>query len=311
MIALCPTCSKEVNATQEGCILSTDCPDCGVTEGLLEIDHDFMDTFGFNRNKDIYNSVLVNITSDCNATCKLCYYPCEKDKHVLAETIKEQCKKLSNKRIWFSGGEPTCHSQIFEIIASVPNFTCILTNGIKFADLDYCKEFIKQTGLDENGYAKIAMSIHTNMQKKKYQALDNFRELGIKINCGMFSINSLEEIPETIKIWSSYEDVVTHARIRTPFNSWMQKDVKKLFLSDVYKTIKEILPQFEITDNIGGNSIFDVNLKYNGRYLFLCSAPGSDAFPIEPLQYAPKMLALDGNIYAVPHALRVNEAYCV
>ena len=308
MGALCPKCNAVVPAIVCDINLISICPKCGDSSGRLEINKEFFDKFGFNRHTDIYNSVMINITDECNDTCALCFYPCKDDSHKNTEWIYKQAQKYGNKRIWFSGGEPTCHPDLMEIICNTPNFTSMVTNGMRFSSMGYLKKFIDATGLDEYGCIRAVMSIHPRMPEYKHRALSNMRELGVKMFCGMFSVQTVDDIPEILDIWINNIDVLTNCRIRTPFNSWMQSSEKILFLSEVYDKVKELLPEFEITEVFGGNSIFNVNLESQGRYINICSAPGKDAFPISPLDNAPKMLANDGNIYATPYALRVNEA---
>jgi len=304
-ITICPSCHSIIPATTEGLYMRYNC--CGAEQNRqIEVDPDFVATIGYGRVEDVYRSFILNITGACNDTCRLCYYPLTGE-HQPFEWCIEQAARFPDFGVWLSGGEPTCHPRLFEIIAAMPNFHCVLTNGKRFADPMYLNEFIGKVGFDRNGYLPAVVSIHADPPDYKHAALDNIRLLGVKLNCIMFSIQRVGELPEILELWGRYQDVADHARIRTPFNSWNQKSHKTLYLSKVFKEIKRLFPHFTITERLGGNSIYNVNLEHEGRLLSLCSAPDPAAFDVDACSCSPKMMANDGNLYPTPMALVMNE----
>lgn len=303
-IALCPVCYRQVQARTEGLTLELICPVHGKRSGVVEIDKDFVKEIGYNRTADPFDSLMINITDVCNTKCRLCYYPC-KSGHRSYEDIVELCVKHPNHKIWFSGGEPTTHPDIFKLMRQ-PNFSICLTNGLLFSSIYFIHNYVQASELDNEGNVKAVFSLHTSMPPYKYQALRNLRQLGLRINCAMFSITAVDELVEILNIWDEFHDVIQHIRIRCPFNSWEQKADKKLYNSSVYRTLRALTPAVP-TDELGGNSIYSVTLKFYSRYITLCCAPHYTAFDIDALQYAPKMMALDGGIYPIPHGLIVNE----
>jgi len=306
-VSICLACHKEIPAvieeTWDGVFMTQKCPVCGDKKAIVEESVAFHKAFGYRRNKKTFNSLMLDITDACNTNCKLCYHP-RSDTHKGIIEILRTAAKYSNRNIWLSGGEPTCHPELFNIISCMSNFKTLITNGHAFADMRYLQEFIELTGDKKEFPCEI--SINPNPHKLTLECLSNLRSLGKTIDCGMFSISSLRNIEKSLDIWGQWLDVVTNARIRTPFNVWGQQANKTLFMSEVYKEVISHIPRFVITEDLGGNSIYNINLKAD-RYLSLCSAPNRNAFDVLAVSNAPDMLADDNNIYPIPYGLMVNE----
>lgn len=304
--SICPICYKEVSAVTSGLQLFGGCEEHGNFTGIVEVDPRFVAEVWYNRFTDPFDALMVSITDECNTKCRFCYYPC-KSGHSSSDTIRGVCAKYPQKRIWFSGGEPTAHPDILDLV-TIPNFSVAITNGLLFSSQYFLKNYIDASGLDDTGCAKIAFSLHSKVPNYKIQALLNLRAMKQRIFCAMFSVASIEELPEILYMWRDYYDVIMNIRIRCPFNSWEQKSDKVLYNSQVYNAIKAMIP-VRFTDDFGGNSIYSATLKFEDRYITLCCAPHYTAFDIDAVQHSPKMLALDGNIYPIPYGLIKNERY--
>jgi hypothetical protein len=306
--SICLKCRKEVSASieelWEGAFMTQHCPICGDRTDIVEKSVSFHKVFGYRRTGKIFNSLMVDITDACNADCKLCYHP-KGNNHKSVDEILKITNYFKDKNIWVSGGEPTCHPELFDIVSKMPNFRTLLTNGYRFANVNYLQEFSNLTGNKKEFPCEI--SINPDPHEFTLQCLENLRSLGKTIDSGMFSITNIDDVEKSLDIWDQWSDVVINGRIRTPFNVWSQQADKTLFLSDVYRKVTELAPMFSVTQDLGGNSIYNVNLKSVNRYLILCSSPNRNAFDVEAVKYAPDMLANDGKVYPIPHGLLINE----
>jgi len=305
---LCHICYKPTfgeTVIKDKVYMHKTCIEHGFFESIIEPDVALYRSFGFGRNCDVYNAIMLNITDVCNTTCKLCYYPVG-PKHKPLEQIKQEAARFPSSKIWLSGGEPTCHPDFMEII-QLPNFGAVLTNGIKFGDIDFLNQFIDAVGTDAYGYVPIEISLHAEVDDRRMVAVNNLRSLGLTTFCAMFSINSLDDVAPCVEIWESNKDVFANMRIRLPFNSWGQESVKHIYMSDLLNTVLNLLPGLTLTENIGGNSIYNINLAYGDRYISLCCAPHKEAADLTNTSCAPRMLANDNHVYPIPYGLIINE----
>jgi hypothetical protein len=291
-------------ANIDGLSMTTHCCFHGDTVALIEKDLAFVKKFGINRKIDIFKGLMIEITSDCNANCKLCYYPIEKDCHLNKDLVLNLAAEFKNYNIWLSGGEPTIHPDFMQIVRNMGNFRAVLSNGIKFAEKTFCFEFLGAAGLDLNGCYPAVFSFNHTVESLKVKAVENIASMGHKLNHVMFSISNVKQMTDIFSFANQFKDTITHLRIRTPFNSWAQKAPKKLYLSELSAHIPK---GYKPCDDLGGNSIYDITYKKGDRYLIICSSPEISAFDVNAVQAAPKMLAHDGNVYPIPLGLIVNE----
>ncbi len=102
---------------------------------------------------------LIDITNKCNLRCPICFANAAVTGNVVEPTFEEVVKIMkhlrsltpySNIAVSFSGGEPTLRPDLPDMIRKAYELgflqVMLITNGIKFKNLDYCKE-IKETGL--------------------------------------------------------------------------------------------------------------------------------------------------------------------
>ncbi|MFX1294155.1 MAG: radical SAM protein [Promethearchaeota archaeon] len=112
-----------------------------------------------NRHKTTPILSLIDITNKCNLRCPICFANAAVTGNVVEPTFDEVVKIMkhlislrpySNIAVSFSGGEPTLREDLPDMIRKAFELgflqTMLITNGIKFKDLDYCRE-IKKTGL--------------------------------------------------------------------------------------------------------------------------------------------------------------------
>jgi 7,8-dihydro-6-hydroxymethylpterin dimethyltransferase len=139
---------------------------------------------------------IFSITNDCNLDCPICfthnradlkYYKSkEETEKILTHVFKDRPKK---QILNLTGGEPTLHPALFEIIESCKNSgverITINTNGLKIAhNRDFAMQ-IKETGVQlvlslDTLEAEKSLKIHgKDIVKEKLQALSILEELNI------------------------------------------------------------------------------------------------------------------------------------
>ncbi len=208
----------------------------------------------------------------CNALCKFCYYkeflsqpnfPQERIKRDILFALKNGIENID-----FSGGEPTLHKNLPDLIYFAKKkgakSICIITNGIALANLEYYKR-LKDAGLNETLFSLQGYDEHShdfivgvkNAFSRLMKALENAVKLGIKIR-----INSVIH-----KL--NYKKALTIAKIGTQFspeqfnfisvNDW--KHAKKSF-SKYVLSYSELAPYLkEACDYLRGY-LENINIRY-------------------------------------------------
>ena len=171
-VGVCDGCSKRVPAEhviRDGKVYFVrHCPDCGDREGLVSSDAEVWqwkrDIYGYTGDEPIGCSLacdtcgrdhepkllFLDVTNRCNMNCPIClanipgmgfefHPPLE-----YFERIFEILGTWDPKpRVQLFGGEPTVRRDLFEIIDLAKKHgvrVCVVTNGIKLADEDYCRQ---------------------------------------------------------------------------------------------------------------------------------------------------------------------------
>ena len=304
--SMCAKCFRIIPAEVKGIYITTHCLDHGQHEDRVEEDAEFVKKIGYDRTPTRMRFLIVNITDRCNDNCKLCYYPIKNSWDMPIEAVKRIADENKEHLMILSGGEPTCHSGLFDIVGGMRNLGAIVTNGNMFADMRYLQEYIKASSTRISSRVLVSISIQ-KMTDKKIEALANIRALGKTLVSATFLINSKEELQKAFNILKEYKDIILHARIRTPFNMWRQSAIKTLYNSTVSKWVKEIDSRYEVVETRGGNSIYSVTLSGGDVSITICCAPSIAAMDIKSLCAAPKMLAEDQLIYPGPLGVAINE----
>lgn len=130
---------------------------------------------------------LLPVSAQCNLRCKYCYAANAKEEEIsIPETIKI-AKRYKNNVFVLAGREPTCRSDLPEIINIIArrNLPCLATNGIKLKDFYYLKN-LKAAGLKLISFSLNAVDDDILCQMngrrvlaEKLCALDNIKRLRI------------------------------------------------------------------------------------------------------------------------------------
>jgi 7,8-dihydro-6-hydroxymethylpterin dimethyltransferase len=191
--------------------LAKDCPDCGRTETVTSsiakrynrkrlIDRDpHYEGCKLNclqcKHKDP-NIVFVDITNRCNLDCPICInntpgmgFLFEPPIEYFDKIFQRMAKFDPPPAVQIFGGEPTVRKDLFDIIKMAKSYGIsarVVTNGLKLADEDYCREMIKSRatiliaydGENTEMYKKLRGSEKCLALKKK--ALENINKFGAK-----------------------------------------------------------------------------------------------------------------------------------
>jgi 7,8-dihydro-6-hydroxymethylpterin dimethyltransferase len=210
----CSQCGKLVPATKETrdnqVFLVKACPTCGRSESLVSGDaaryaaKSAFDTgFGYRgcgldctacNHGRLPNLVFIDITNRCNLNCPICInntpamgFKFEPPFAYFAKILDHLASFPIKPSVQLFGGEPTVRSDLFEIIRYARGLglpTRVVTNGVRLADPEYCRQLIatKATiliaydGADPKVYAELRGS--AGVLAKKQQALDNIAAAG-------------------------------------------------------------------------------------------------------------------------------------
>lgn len=158
--------------------------------------------------------IVWNITKACNFKCIHCYENAGKkaDDELTTDEIIEGIDKLSKlgvASIAFSGGEPTVHPGIIDLIKHASEdgmYVSMATNGFKTAKIERAKEFadaglefvqISLDGLNPETHDKFRGV--PNSWNRAVQSIKNFLELGVFVEVSTtVTQENYDEIPRMI-----------------------------------------------------------------------------------------------------------------
>lgn len=230
-LSFCNNCKKLVQSSiiiKDGKVyVQKQCPDCNITESLLEenasyylnrknfdkpstastvqtkLDKGCPYDCGLCPQHEQHTCIgLIEITNKCNLNCPFCYASSGHGEFLSLEKIEEMMdfyivsEKNQAEILQISGGEPTLHPQIFEILklAKSKNFKYVMlnTNGLKIAqDSDFAKRISEifnegkfEVYLQFDGFKSETYKImrnNKNLFQVKQQAIKNLQRYKIAI----------------------------------------------------------------------------------------------------------------------------------
>jgi len=156
--SICPVCYKKIPAeltAGEHIWIIKECPDHGRFAAMVERDPRWYFLCKEMNCKEIYPGYMINITGHCNLKCEHCYNDND-GKHRNVESIVAEAKYHGDKAPFIlTGGEPTLHPGLLEIIHEMPGTVWMLTNGIKLVDDPSFLYKVSHSPLNNNGILNI------------------------------------------------------------------------------------------------------------------------------------------------------------
>lgn len=210
----------------------------------------------FQTGKLSYDTLFLNLTSICNSNCVYCEVrKLDASDNLNSERIEkllEEAKDLGIKKVYFSGGEPFMHPDIWKFIEKTISLKLklrIVSNGLTILNFDQQKiDLLKQIdGLDislesydrdvhnklrggdffdrtVNGIKKlrandINITINTVLSNKNYSDLDKFLEFTKELNANFVNFQPLH-------VWSNYEETSSVSKDEFSINDQSLNDLE-------------------------------------------------------------------------------------
>ena len=310
--SLCPVCYKEITgdiAFGEFVYMVKHCPEHGIFTGMIDRDPAWYALMRSYQAPEIYKGYVVDITPQCNISCRICYHD-RKGYHRSVDRIVDECKDNADKAPFIlSGGEPTIHPDLIEIIHGVRELgeVHLLTNGVKFAaDPKLCADAI-EAGLrlwDNN--VNIGLSFHPESAGADIQCLELFRSMGVKIVTALALVDEVTQLDGFIETFRAYRDVISALRIRAAENVWNEKGViGRVFISDMVKRLQGMGPVSIITAL--NNKPSYVNVLFEDMHVIFVSGYDKGNVDLNDINCAPWYKAKDGTINNIVTSLLINE----
>lgn len=126
-----------------------------------------------------YPQVYVDLTSKCNLNCSWCCNSKFNIPDITKNQFENICSIIPKKvEVRFLGGEPTVHPDLFDLIDITKKYRhmiTIITNGVKFADINFCREVKK------HGPLVVSVSMDSEVDNYiKLKAIENLHDSGYK-----------------------------------------------------------------------------------------------------------------------------------
>ena len=163
---------------------------------------------------------LLELTDHCDMACSFCYAECspEKNQFLNLSQVRQYARAVKadgGKNIFLSGGEPTCHPQLIEIVSILRNefklAPRLITNGLNLAADDSLAKQLKRAGLQ-----KVILQLDTlnsvtyqKMRKRhdideKHRAIANITSAKIRLGFAATVCRSnLTDLPELLSFMVS------------------------------------------------------------------------------------------------------------
>jgi len=226
-----------------------------------------------------YKGGIVYFTTRCNMNCPMCYEALMPDKsgELSLEELDSFVSRYKGKYFALGGREPTVRKDLPDAIRVIEkkNGAYLMSNGIRLADPDYCRE-LKKAGLrqvsfqfygfDEDYYIKIT---GRPLIETKMRALENLKSAGIdtRLSITLSHGSNDGELGNIFDYVGKNRDFINTLSIRSAAAMGRHQDVKHLTITDLVGLICEqvgferehILRELELHRLLGevlGKSIF-------------------------------------------------------
>jgi molybdenum cofactor biosynthesis enzyme MoaA len=127
--------------------------------------------FEVDPNANPFKVIYIDASHRCNMACHNCFIPNRTVPDIDQQKFDKFLRQLPSRvEIRLFGGEPTLNPHLPEIIRSTRELghSCtLITNGLKLADLSYCKT------LHEAGLREVNVSMNGGTDRELYKKIDN------------------------------------------------------------------------------------------------------------------------------------------
>jgi uncharacterized radical SAM superfamily Fe-S cluster-containing enzyme len=308
--SLCPVCYKEVEAVitiNSNVWITKTCFEHGSFIAMLERDPVWFAYCKDLNCDNIYSGYMIDITNKCNLNCKYCYHKNGNTEMSIFDIMSEVEQHKYLAPFLISGGEPTEHSNIFEVIKQMSTIgeTILLTNGIKLSDEVYLDKVI-ETGLVTNNVLRIALSFHPESNDKDIAFIKLCKKKKLKLLTVMYVIDNLEQIKDVLKLYESYKDTILNIRIKAATKVGNTKiNCKRIFVSDMIKHLESFGKV--IINKTKSNKVKFASIYFNGLDISLVSWYDKYNIDLNDINCAPYYKAKNGSINNMLTSFILNE----
>lgn len=286
--ALCNSCGKLAPADQverDGKVfLAKDCPDCGPTETLISSDarryyakreldvgypyHGCQMNCTTCRHAQTPQFCFLDVTNRCNLNCPICIdgvpglgFEFEPSIEYFDKILKGLAQNEPKPTIAFFGGEPTVRDDLLDMIKLARSYglrTRVLTNGLKLADMDYCRQLVmsrttilmSHDGENPETYRRLRGSAKALDRKQK--AMENFRQIEevrrgriILIMCISKGIND-DELPAYLDFCHRHRDFLSCIHLMPLAHTWeseaLEIEPERITPEDIEQLLEDAFP---------------------------------------------------------------------
>jgi len=177
-----------------------------------------MNYFELEPEKNIFHSVIADVTHRCNMECTNCYIPNRDIPDMDVAKLKECISKFPKRtEIRLIGAEPTVRKDLHEIIHMIRETghrPMLNTNGLKLANSDYTKKLVdhglRMVSISMNGADIDSIYLRTDnllCAKRKMKALKNCidNKIFVNINCLIMKNVNEKAIGRLIEIAKEFD----------------------------------------------------------------------------------------------------------
>ena len=251
-ISLCHQCHYHIPAYRyelDGSVyICKRCSMHGLSHHMIERDSYFYHNLKKTKKIDLWNfdhGILTEVTDRCNIQCPHCYHL--PDNQTTDQPLEEVMKRVSDyppsiNTVALCGAEASLRKDFIELASSIISTgkSCtVLTNGIKFSDLDWVKSIASSgarnldahIGLNHPGYLN-----NTTIRAKQVAGIENIAEHLLLGYVG-YTMVTLDELDYILTEIATSSWPATHFRIRCGSQIGRNSTPEPVFVSDIYKRI--------------------------------------------------------------------------
>jgi hypothetical protein len=289
-LGLCNICRARVPSeflTRDGKVyIRKDCPKCGPNEALVS-----SDAAVWQQKRDLWkyvplettsctlncqkcridhkpSMVFLDVTNRCNMNCPICiatirdmgfdfHPPLEYFRKIFAHLAQWNPKPV----VQLFGGEPTLREDLLEIISIAKQHGLkphLVTNGLKLADEEYCKQLCEARVPMRFGFDGRSADIYERLRKnrpayeKKVKALENLKKYSRRkhtiIACAAWGVND-DYIGDMLQYIHDNRDLFSDLGIIPLTENWKPGegiDATTTTMEDVEQMVMQAFPEGEV-----------------------------------------------------------------
>jgi hypothetical protein len=318
-VSLCDHCYKHIPAIvyeEDGKILmAKNCPDHGLMNSIVEVDVEFYYNLTHYRDIESFNQILFEASDRCQLSCPHCYHlPDNKiQDRPIAEIIEQLSQFPKDSAPMLAGAEATLRPDFVELCQEINKLGFkkfeLLSNGLRFADLDFSQDCINA------GLGSVCLGLnHPSYQgdkihEKQLRGLTNMIDTGYQIGYVGYTIEDYDHLPFILEEIKQIDHTqINHYRIRCGSFIGRSSDQQRGYLSVLINKIKEQIGD-EIVAYPSDDNPYHVMRQWGDILLRIIQWPDVTNIDLEELATGPWCQFYDGPVSNFVHQVITRDAY--